>query len=324
MVRQPETRQSPIQGHTSVGKTNKTTITPRSTGRRSPSLLDASKRLQPRDYLLARLLDEHTTLTTTQIASLLFTSVVTCQHRLQALRRLGFVDRFVRNRPGAPGPMCWVPGLLSARYVALERGDRPPTARIVGERQDRTVSSPTLRHLLGVNEFFVRLLVHARYDEHVRLARWWSERRAVAAFGKKLSPDGLGVWVEGRTMTGFFLEYDMGTEPLRKLAAKPRAYRLMRDQGGPPYVVLFVLPSRAREQNLHRRLAEGLDPGVAVATTSPESGIDPAGPVWRLFGNGRGRYRLGALPGPLGDPGPYNPGLPEPADDPLWLPAGMS
>jgi hypothetical protein len=41
--------------------------------------------------------------------------------------------------------------------------------------------------------------------------------------------------------------------------------------------------------------------------------------VWRKLGNGRGRYRLAALPGPLGQPGPLNPGPPGPADDPLHL-----
>jgi hypothetical protein len=283
------------------------------------TLLEVSKRLRPRDYILAELLDDHSTLTTTQIAEILFTSITTCQHRLQALRRMRFIDRFVRNRPGAAQPMCWVPGPLSARYVALARGENPPTARNIQERQDRTVSNPGLDHLLGVNEFFVRLLVHARHHDGARLARWWAERAASAGLGRRVHPDGLGVWTEGGASTGFMIEYDTGSEPLGRLVDKLPAYRRLAADGGPRYVVLFVLPSRVREQNLHRRLGEGLDPGVVVATTSPEAGADPAGSVWRKLGNGRGRYRLAALPGPLGQSGPLNPGPPGPADDPLHL-----
>ena len=129
----------------------------------------------------------------------------------------------------------------------------------------------------------------------------------------------MGVWVDGNACTGFFVEYDTGSEPLGRLVDKLPAYRRLAADGGPRYAVLFVLPNRAREQNLHRRLAEGLDPGVLVATTSPEAGADPAGPVWRKLGNGRGRCTLAALPGPLGQPGPLNPGPPGPADDPLHL-----
>ena len=82
-------------------------------------------------------------------------------------------------------------------------------------------------------------------------------------------------------------------------------------------MVLFALPSRAREQNLHRRLADRPAPSLVVATTSPQAGHDPAGPVWRLVGNGRHRLGLGDLPGGHGQPGPLNPGPPGPADHPL-------
>ena len=82
-------------------------------------------------------------------------------------------------------------------------------------------------------------------------------------------------------------------------------------------MVLFALPSRTREQNLHRRLAERPEPSLVIATTSPEAGSDPADPVWRLVGNGRHRLGPADLPGGHGQPGPLNPGPPGPADHPL-------
>jgi hypothetical protein len=120
----------------------------------------------------------------------------------------------------------------------------------------------------------------------------------------------------GRAHVGFFLEYDTGMEPLGRLVSKLASHR-RRSDGGPAYPVLFVLPSRAREQNLHRKFAEGLDSGVVAATTSPESGSDPAHAVWQLVGNGRHRLTLADLASSHGQSGPINPGVPTPDQDPL-------
>jgi hypothetical protein len=296
----------------------RTTDSPRS-GSSSRTLIDISHRLRPRDYTIAALLDEHTTLTTDQISSILFTNVTTCRHRLTTLRKIAFVDRFLRNRPGAPNPVCWVPGLLSARYMALAGGESPPTARVLWERQDRIYARPTLEHLLEANQFFITLLVHARQHPGTGLTRWWSERSAAAAFGKRINPDGHGVWHDGNRSVGFHLELDRGTEPLRRVVVKLNGHRRLRAEGGPAYPVLFVLPNRVREQNLHRKLAEAAEPSLTIATTSPESGDDPAGPVWRLAGNGRHRLPLAELPSSHGQSGSLSPGAPEPEHDPLRL-----
>jgi Replication-relaxation len=291
------------------------------TGRANPAhtLIDISHRLRPRDYTIAALLDEHTTLTTDQLTAILFTNPTTCRHRLHTLRKIGFVDRFIRNRPGAPNPICWVPGLLSARYIALANGDSPPTAKALRERQDRIYSRPTLEHLLAANQFFINLLVHARQHPDTGLVRWWSERSTTAAFGRRIAPDGHGVWQQATRSVGFHLELDRGTEQLSRLIDRLASHRRLHAEGGPAYPVLFVLPNRAREQNLHRKLAERPEPTLTVATTAPEAGDDPAGPVWRLAGNGRHRLPLAEIPSGHGRPGPLNPGPPEPDQDPLRL-----
>jgi len=284
----------------------------------SSTLIDVSHRLRARDYAIASLLDEHTTLTTDQLTTVLFASAITCRHRLTTLRAFGFVERFIRrSEPGRPNVVCWVPGPLSARLTALANEQTPPTARALRERQDRVYANPALNHLLDTNEFFVRLLAHSRSNEDTSLRRWWSERATAAAFGQRIHPDGHGVWAAGDHETGFFAEVDRGTEPLGRLADKLSSYRRLHAEGGPPYVVLFVLPNRTREQNLHRRLAERPEPSLVIATTSPEAGDDPAGPVWRLVGNGRHRLALAELPGGHGLSGPLNPGPPTPAEHPL-------
>ncbi|WP_191843987.1 replication-relaxation family protein [Catellatospora chokoriensis] len=280
--------------------------------------MDLSARLNARDYTIAHLLDEHTALTTPQLAAALFGSPITCQHRLNTLRKLQFVNRFIRNQPTHPRPMCWVAGPLSARYVALARDENPPTTKSVHQRAERIMASAKLDHLLGVNDFFIALLAHARTDEQTRLARWWSERSSAAAFGRRIHPDGHGLWTDGKSSVGFFVEYDTGSETIGRLVDKVPAYQRLRDDGGPDYPVLFIVQSPVREQHLHQRLAAGPGTSVTIATTGPHAGGDPAGAVWRLVGGGPRRSLL-ELPGTHGQKGPINPGPPTAADDPLRL-----
>jgi hypothetical protein len=293
--------------------------TPDPVSRNSTStLIEMSHRLRPRDYTIAWLLHEHTALTTDQLTAILFTNPITCRHRLNTLRSFGFVDRFIRrNQPGAPNVVCWVPGPLAARLTALSSAENPPTARALRERQDRIYANPALEHLLATNGFFISLLAHTRTHKDSSLLRWWSERGSANRFGQRVHPDGHGVWAEEGRQVGFFLELDRGTEPIGTLAGKLNSYRRLRAEGGPAYPVLFALPNRTREQNLHRRVAERPEPSLVVATTSPESGDHPAGPVWRLAGNGRHRMRLADLPAGHGQPGPLNPGPPTSEEHPL-------
>jgi hypothetical protein len=241
----PDARHLPV-GESSTGGYSpivvlRTTPTPRTHSLHA--LIDVSHRLRPRDYVLACLLDEHTTLTTDQITTVLFANPTTCRHRLHTLRRIGFIDRFLRNRPGAANPICWVPGVLSARFVALARDDTPPTARALRERQDRIYASPKLEHLLAGNQFFVNLLNHARTHPGTGLLRWWSERSTAASYGQRIHPDGHGIWSEDDHTTGFFLELDRGSEfsggrcPCRSPELRvSAAQRLMRQRYLPQHV----------------------------------------------------------------------------------------
>ncbi|GAA4734230.1 hypothetical protein GCM10023263_91160 [Phytohabitans rumicis] len=317
----PIRSQQSLQGDSLLpGEPMSTPNDPRSTLRSTRrALVDISGRLQPRDYAIAELLVDHQVLTTRQLTDMLFTSPTTCLHRLHTLRHLGVVDRFLRHRPGLPEPLHWVPGLLAARSVALARTEKPPTPAAVYERKDRAMMRPDLGHLIGVNQFFTDLIADARAHPEYRLARWWPESRTVDAFGRRVHPDGHGVWNHPDGGVGFFLEYDTGTEKLPVLTGKLDGYRRLRREGGPHYPVLFWLPTRAREQNLHRRLADGPTPGITIATAARDAvnGHSPAGPIWRLYGNGRHRLHLADIPAHHGAAGPLNPAAPTPDQDPL-------
>ncbi len=283
-----------------------------------------SWRLEPRDYVLAHLLDEHRFLTTAQIAATLFTSVRTCRNRLDVLRKLGFITWFMPvHRTRGRLPVHWVPGPLSARYVALYHGERAPTTRAVRELEDAhaaTTSAGHIDHADGVNQFFIDLLRHSRAHPDTRLARWWSSAHIAKEINHNTRPDGHGVWREHDRQVAFFLEHDTGSESHPGRAAKLAGYRTVRDRNGPAWPVLFWLPTTAQENNLHQHLA-GNSRGLIVATAARDHAArhGPAGPVWRLVGNGRRRLRLAELPNRIEPGGAYHPGPATPEQDPLYL-----
>jgi hypothetical protein len=272
--------------------------------------------------VIADLLVEHRTLTTSQLAAVLFPSPAAARVRLYRLRRLEWVESFTPIRATGPLETHWAAGLLAARYIAVQQGTPPPTPRGWRDRLESIAASSHLEHGDGANQIFVDLLAHTRTHPGTRLARWWGPARTAAAHGQRVHPDGHGVWTDGDQQVGFWLEYDTGTEALPRLVAKIEPYARLRRDGGPDYPVLFVLPNPTRETNLHRKLNNHTTrSGITIATTTPtaaaRSANGLAGPVWKIAGNGRPRHRLADLPHQPGEPGPYHPGPPTPDQDPL-------
>jgi hypothetical protein len=290
------------------------------TSYRAGTLIELSARLSARDITIAVLLDAHRVLTTDQIATVLFDSDRTALNRLRLLRALDFIARFRPVTAGRHAPWHWTPGTLSSRFVTLARDERPPTPKVLAQRQDAVMASPQLAHTVGANSFFVDLLAYSRGQPTTRLVRWWSPSASTAAFSRRIHPDGHGVWRDQGGEVGFFLEHDTGTENHSRLVAKLDAYRRLRMDGGPDHPVLFWLPTARREATLHERFADA-GGGVTVATAARNrlDGAGPAGAVWWLRGAGPDRRKLAELPSVFGEPGPYAPGPPTPHEDPLYL-----
>jgi len=269
-------------------------------------------RLTDRDRLLLDWLADHRVLTTFQISHALFGSLDFAQRRLLKLHRLGLVDRFRPLRAGGGSyPWHYVLDQVGAEFVAASRGERPLRRGETVERMRRIAASRTLRHRLGVNDFFTDLVGYARARPDCRLERWWSEQQCAqpGAFGTALispvRPDGHGVFAEGGQRAAFFLEWDSGGEQLSVLASKLVGYARHVRQGGPSWPVLLWLPTSRRERHLHHILDE-VDTVVPVATAARDS-LDPRGcpadAVWLVCGAGDAPRRLADLAG-LGDPAP--------------------
>lgn len=254
-------------------------------------------RLTDRDRYIVRLLGAHTVLTSAHICDVGFSNQRVAERRMQQLYRLRLVDR-VRPiwRPGS-SPYHWLLDEAGAAVLAAERGievselswnRRRVLASVMGGQR--------LAHLVGVNGFFTALIRSARTSGgQQRLAKWWSERRCIAEWGKLVEPDGFGVWTDGSQAVTFLLEFDCGTErPGSRLAAKLPGYAKLAAADTTRWWLLFRFPGPQREANMRRALA---DAAVPVATAVLAPGETPAGPIWLplTLPSSAPRLRLGAL-----------------------------
>jgi len=252
-----------------------------------PGPLALLGKLTPRDRAILRVLADHDVLTTAQIAELEFGSLRHAQTRLATLAALGAVGRFRRRLAYGSEPWRYRLAPAGAALVAAERGQRPPAPRLVERRALALAASPRLDHLLGVNGFFTALAAAARASGGAcTLAAWLSEQQCAARFGDLARPDGYGAWACGQHVTGFFLEYDNGTETTTRVAGKLAGYADLATSENAPVLVLFWLPAPAREAAVRRPLARALSGAVMAATGTPALG-GPAGPVWLPIGAGR-------------------------------------
>lgn len=161
------------------------------------------------------------------------------QHRLAQLHQLGVLWRFRFPVLGG-GSMPWhyTLGYDGARLIAAARAEDPPHKARYQVRLERLAQSPTLRHLLGVNDFFATLAWYAR-DQGLRpahqpdregLVTWRSEAGVAQHYSKGegrgswIRPDGYGCWIQHGQALGCFLEYDRGTETVGRVADKLADY----------------------------------------------------------------------------------------------------
>jgi len=252
------------------------------------SALDVLGRLTDRDRLICRVLWEHRLLTTEQVCDLCFTSLVSTQHRLVTLWRLGVLDRFRSIRPVGSESWRYTLGPLGAGLVAAERGVDPPRASVLRDRVVALAAGQRTAHTLGVNGFFCALHAAARSRPDAAVGAWWSERRCAAEWGDFVRPDAYGVWEEGGDRVEFFVEHDTGTETLARVAAKLDAYRDLAEAEGAARPVLFWLAQPGREPALRRAL-EGT--ALPVATAAAGTG-SPADEVWLALREAAPRHRL--------------------------------
>jgi hypothetical protein len=269
------------------------------TGSIADRLAVLAGRLTDRDRQIIRLVAEHRVFTTHQLTQAYFDSQDRAEHRLRQLTRAQVLARFrphTRHGEGS-APYHYLLGPAGAAVLAAEQGIE---SRRLGYRQDKALEvahSQRLGHLVGVNGFFTALVADARHRRPggAGLAAWWSERACRDRWGHVVRPDGYGRWREGDREVDFFLEYDRGTEPTDRLAAKLAGYQELADATQIPTPVLFWLPSSGREASVRQALeGEGRSARVwfVVATATPTLGRGPAEQAWLPLDQTGPRRRL--------------------------------
>lgn len=234
-------------------------------------------RLTPRDRWLARMLYEHTVLTTGQITELAWQSTRATNLRLLQLYKWRVLDRFQPYITYGTAPMHYVLDVAGAAVLAHEDG---LDISGLGYRHDQAIGiahSLRLAHTTGTNGLFTALVAHSRQAAASgRLTAWWSEARCRRHFGDIVRPDAYGRWREQAGEFEWFLEYDCGTErPADRVGNKLLHYAKLADTTGITTPVLVWAPTAQREARVRRALTETSralnDPlYVPVATTSAE------------------------------------------------------
>lgn len=275
--------------------------------RMEPAVVAAlARRLTVRDRRVLDLLYKHKVLTTGQLTQIAFRTDRYTRRRLAILYTWRAVDRFRPFTPhGGSAPWHYVLDEAGALIVAQARGT---TVEDLGFRRSRALDialSPSLAHTTGVNGFFAALTAAARGDPGADLTVWWSERQCRRAW-PDVRPDGYGRWRAAgpgaARETDFFLEFDRGTETLRRVAAKLDSYAALAASTSYRTPVLFHLPGPGREQALRPLLDRCPVPvatthAVLTSTIQVPAGPGPAGQVW-LPAGARRRIRLTDLAPP--------------------------
>jgi predicted transcriptional regulator len=282
---------------------------------RGEALLRVQSRLTDRDMTLLGWLADHGVLTTAQIAHALYPSLDFAQRRLLKLTRADLLDRFRPQRPdGGSHPYHYLLDQLGVDVMAAQRDeDDLPRRDRARKRRWWLTNRANLPHLLAVNQFFTDLAAHSRTHPDTALERWWPSARCqrqgafrdldpddTRLFFATIAADGHGIWTTTRRdSTGgdvtvqvpFFVEVDLSTEDLPRLAGKVVAYEKWSRTTGHVWPLLFWLDSAVRERHLQDRL-RARPTIVPVATAvRPQTHVD-AGPAGRLWWLHQAQHRL--------------------------------
>lgn len=255
------------------------------------------ERLTPRDRAIVRAVARHRVLTTDQLVDAFFPSHKRAWKRIAVLHRreLLFGFRPFHDGWGGAAPYHYVLGRTGAWLLAAERGADPVRAARSwrADRVSAIAHQRNLSHIVGINGLWASLAGHARRcPQNARLVEWLTEVEVARWAGDIVRPDAAFEWCERDETLEAFVEYDRGTEALRVLRDKVRAYERLEEERGATSWVLFAFATRGREVSARAALA---DTNVPIATTSLDDHEAASAAIWLPIPHDGERVRLAQL-----------------------------
>ena len=234
---------------------------------KSKDLSRLSGSLTQRDQIILSALHSYRYLNLRQLELLFFPSSRSAQIRLKYLKDQGLVHRWkVIEPPGITRrPSLFLLTSRGARVLASTRGEDP--RQLVRQAVLAQRHCLNFVHDLEANGFFVGLAVGSRDLPDQGLYHWVGELETRIHYreGKRRdrtaaapASDGWGRYVTPSGDIYFDLEWDRGTESLRRLEQKIRSYiAYFKDRREAElHQVLFVVPRIAREAVLLERIVK--------------------------------------------------------------------
>lgn len=256
----------------------------------------------PRDREILKGVVKHGQMTRQQIQRLHFrkdgklASIQAVCRRLRILTERGYLSRVRLPVTRGSGPYVYWPG--RGAIVVLDKEDSARARRIV--KRNRMKSFSSLSHGLEIVEFYIGLkeALESKGGEIVVWLGEWEARYQFEWGGHRLTltPDGYCLWAVSGKEGAFFLEWDRGTESMRRFSQKMtryeayyrvRAYRNHLGEMGLKPRLLIVAPDDRREKKLADWIGRRLDrdefgslPTILVAVRDLVF-LDILGRIWR-------------------------------------------
>lgn len=219
------------------------------------------------------------------------------------LRRLfdgGYLDRRFLPRQFGPTPAVYLIGNEGVKFLAESK--KAPAGDLNRRRyRFKNLSDNLLPHELLITDFACLLKSSFRRYPGCGLQDWKSDEEIIGQCNViegsadiELKPDAYGSYHLHRTLFNFFLEADLGTEPISRILKKVEVYRSFKASGlftrtfGRRAFRLFVVTnSGVRASNISQALPSADDLKIYIANVG-EIRMDLLfAPVWLMTGQGK-------------------------------------
>lgn len=265
-----------------------------------------SKRAKPlrvvtteRDIELFEAVYRHGVMTRTNIQDYFgWDCVSDVNRRLRKLFDAGYLDRRFLPRTFGPTPAVY---LIGNEGVKILVESTKLAVNTVNRRRYRfkNVSDNLLPHELMITDFACLLKATFRRYPGCGLLDWKSEEEIIGQCNIieggadiELKPDSYGSYHLHKTLFNFFLEADLGTEPISRIQKKVELYRSFKASGlfnrafdRRAFRMFIVTNSNTRARNISRALPIVSDLKIFISDIETIR-IDPLfAPVWFMAGD---------------------------------------